>query len=216
VFVVSELRQKQKEKRERDILAAAARLLSEKGFQATSVEEIAELAEVGVATVYNYFNTKADVVMALLNNELKELLEGGQRIVRRPPADAAEAVYRLINSYTVSLAVRHPKRLLREVFALVFSEQAFYRKEMFKFDFRLIDQLAELIEGMKKRRQLVRGVNTGDAAMILYTVGMTGFTMFVADEDMTLDAMKKATRRHVRLVFSGLAPDTGGGNDDKR
>jgi len=213
---VSELRQKQKEKRERDILAAAARLLSEKGFQATSVEEIAELAEVGVATVYNYFNTKADVVMALLDNELGELLEEGQRIVRRPPADAPEAVSRLITSYTVGLASRYPRKLLREVFALVFSEQAFYRKEMFKFDFRLIDQLAELIEGMKKRRQLARGVNTGDAAMILYTVGMTGFMIFAADDDMTIDAMKKATRRHVRLVFKGLAPDTGGGNDNKR
>ena len=212
---VSELRRKQKEKRERDILAAAARLLSEKGFQATSVEEIAELAEVGVATVYNYFNTKADVVMALLNDELGELLEDGQRIVLWPPADAPEAVSRLITSYTVGLASRYPKKLLREVFALVFSEQAFYRKEMFKFDFRLIDQLAELIEGMKKRRQLARGVNTGDAAMILYTVGMTGFMIFTTDDDMTIDAMKKATRRHVRLVFKGLAPDTGGGNDDK-
>ena len=213
---MSELRQKQKEKRERDILAAAARLLSEKGFQETSVEEIAELAEVGVATVYNYFNTKADVVMALLNNELGELLEEGQRIVRRPPADAPEAVSRLITSYTVELASRHPKRLLREVFALIFSEQAFYRKEMFKFDFRLIDQLAELIEGMKKRRQLARGVNAGEAATILYTVGMTGFMLFVADDDMTIETMKKATRRHVRLVFKGLAPDTGDGNDDKR
>jgi AcrR family transcriptional regulator len=214
VFVVSELRQRQKERRERDILAAAARLLSEKGFQATSVEEIAELAEVGVATVYNYFNTKADVVIALINIELGELLEEGQRIVRLPPADAPEAVSRLINSYTVALASRHPKRLLREVFALIFSEQAFYRKEMFKFDFRLIDQLTELIEGMKKRRQLARGINTGEAATILYTVAMTGFMLFVADDDMTLDAMKKATRRHVRLVFSGLAPNTGGGNDN--
>jgi AcrR family transcriptional regulator len=211
---MSELRQKQKERRERDILAAAARLLSEKDFQATSVEEIAELAEVGVATVYNYFNTKADVVMALLNNELRELLEDGQRIVRRPPADAPEAVYRLINSYTVSLASRHPKRLLREVFALIFSEQAFYRKEMFRFDFRLIDQLAELIEGMKERRQLARGVTAGEAATILYTVAMAGFMLFVADDDMTLDAMKKATRRYVRLVFSGLAPNTGGENDN--
>jgi AcrR family transcriptional regulator len=213
---VSELRRKQKKKRERDILAAATRLLSEKGFQETSVEEIAALAEVGVATVYNYFNTKADVVMALLNDEFGELLKEGQRIVLRPPADAPEAVSRLITSYTVGLATRYPRKLLREVFALVFSEQAFYRKEMFKFDFRLIDQLAELIEGMKKRRRLARGVNTGDAAMILYTVGMTGFMIFAADDDMTIDAMKKATRRHVRLVFKGLAPDTGDGNDDKR
>jgi hypothetical protein len=44
---------------------------------------------------------------------------------------------------------------------------------------------------------------------------MAGFMLFVADDDMTLDAMKKASRRHVRLVFSGLAPDTGGGNDEK-
>jgi AcrR family transcriptional regulator len=212
---VSKLRQKQKEKRERDILAAAARLLAENGFQATSVEEIAELAEVGVATIYNYFNTKADVVMALVNNELGELLEEGRRIVRQPPADASEAVYRLINTYTVSLASRHSKKLLREVFTLVFSEQAFYRKEMFRFDFRLIDQLTELIEGMKKRRQLAWGVSTEEAATILYTVAMAGFMLFVADDDMTLDAMKKASRRHVRLVFSGLAPDTGGGNDEK-
>ena len=55
---MSTLRERQKERREQSILTAAADLITIKGYNATSIEEIAERADVGVGAVYNYFHNK--------------------------------------------------------------------------------------------------------------------------------------------------------------
>lgn len=52
-----------KKQRTRELLAETARrLFVERGFERVRVAEIAELAEVSEATVYNYFPTKEDLV----------------------------------------------------------------------------------------------------------------------------------------------------------
>lgn len=40
------------------LIAAARRIMSEKGIDAATMAEIAELADVGAGTVYNYFKSK--------------------------------------------------------------------------------------------------------------------------------------------------------------
>jgi len=50
----------------RHIMAAAGRLFAERGFGRTTMESIAAAAEIGVATVYVNFATKAAIVEALV------------------------------------------------------------------------------------------------------------------------------------------------------
>lgn len=50
----------------RHVLAAAARVFAERGYGRTTMEGIAAAAEVGVATVYANFGTKAALVEALI------------------------------------------------------------------------------------------------------------------------------------------------------
>ncbi|HLZ25671.1 MAG TPA: TetR family transcriptional regulator [Ktedonobacterales bacterium] len=50
----------------RHIMAAAGRLFAERGFARTTMESIAAAAEIGVATVYVNFATKAAIVEALV------------------------------------------------------------------------------------------------------------------------------------------------------
>lgn len=46
------------------ILAAAERLFGERGYAQTSIEDIAELADVAVRTIYMHFPTKAAIMLA--------------------------------------------------------------------------------------------------------------------------------------------------------
>src|SRR5438874_5807616 len=52
--------------RGREIVAAAVRLFSEHGIEAVTVDEIAAAADVGEGTIYNYFQTKEDIVVAFM------------------------------------------------------------------------------------------------------------------------------------------------------
>lgn len=52
------------------ILDAAEALFRERGFQATTIDEIAESADVSVGTVYFHFQTKAGLYLALVERAL--------------------------------------------------------------------------------------------------------------------------------------------------
>ncbi|MGE5593911.1 MAG: TetR/AcrR family transcriptional regulator [Betaproteobacteria bacterium] len=63
-----------KEARKRDlILDAAQQVFSKKGFHQATVEEIADVAGVGKGTVYLYFPSKKEVLVALIEERLREL-----------------------------------------------------------------------------------------------------------------------------------------------
>ncbi len=73
------------------LLAAGQRLFGERGFDATTVAEIAEAADVAIGSFYNYFDTKDELLAALLQRTLAEHLRRMQ--ARRAGIyDPAEAI----------------------------------------------------------------------------------------------------------------------------
>lgn len=60
----SRIRKQQMEQRTQQILDAALELFCEKGIEDTSVEEVAKAAGVGPATIYRYFETKAELAIS--------------------------------------------------------------------------------------------------------------------------------------------------------
>jgi AcrR family transcriptional regulator len=55
------------------LVDCAATLFTERGYDATTVEEIAECADVSRATVFNYFGRKEDLVLAWFDRRRGEL-----------------------------------------------------------------------------------------------------------------------------------------------
>ena len=79
---LKERREREREERKRQILAAARSLLFSEGLQATSIHKIARSAELGVGTIYFYFASKEEIFAALqeegidlLHNKVKKSLE---------------------------------------------------------------------------------------------------------------------------------------------
>ncbi|MEG6509196.1 TetR/AcrR family transcriptional regulator [Methyloligella sp. 2.7D] len=68
------LRDRQKRKRQACILDAASALFRRKSFDETTVEEIAEHAEVSPGTVFNYYGTKVNILLSLIEIENRKIL----------------------------------------------------------------------------------------------------------------------------------------------
>ena len=68
-------RQKQAEERRKQILAAAARVFSRKGYDRATTKEIAAEAQISEGTIYNYFQNKIDLIATLLENNVKSVLK---------------------------------------------------------------------------------------------------------------------------------------------
>ena len=55
------------------LVDAARRIMSQKGIDAATMADIAELADVGAGTVYNYFKSKEDLAVAVLEDLMLDL-----------------------------------------------------------------------------------------------------------------------------------------------
>ncbi|RSN68494.1 MULTISPECIES: TetR/AcrR family transcriptional regulator [Actinomadura] len=84
------LRERKKRETRRRIADAAAGLFTARGFDAVTIAEVAAAADVSVNTVYNYFETKEDLVLPPhQGNRLAAIVAA-----REPGESAAEAVLR--------------------------------------------------------------------------------------------------------------------------
>lgn len=64
---------KEREKllRKKEIINAALKLFSVKGYKATTLDEIAEVSEFGKGTIYNYFSSKEDIYREIISSTLE-------------------------------------------------------------------------------------------------------------------------------------------------
>ena len=68
-------RQRRFARRKQEILTAAAQVFAEKGYSSATTKEIADAADVAEGTLYNYFDGKREILMAIAT-EAKGPIEG--------------------------------------------------------------------------------------------------------------------------------------------
>jgi len=64
------IREQKKEETRKTLVEAAVRLFGEKGFEGTSMDELAREAGVGKGTIYGYFSTKYEIFLAFCEEEI--------------------------------------------------------------------------------------------------------------------------------------------------
>jgi TetR/AcrR family transcriptional regulator, cholesterol catabolism regulator len=70
------------ERRRREIVATAARLFAERGYQTTSISDLAAATELTVGGLYHYFDGKDDLLIAICDELLEPLLVEAREIGR--------------------------------------------------------------------------------------------------------------------------------------
>lgn len=58
--------------RRHEIITAAIKLFANKGFEHTTLDEIAEASEFGKGTIYNYFQNKEEIYLAIIEGILED------------------------------------------------------------------------------------------------------------------------------------------------
>ena len=79
-------RQRRIERRRHEIIAAAAQVFAIKGYANTTTKELAEAADMAEGTLYNYFNGKREILLAILQEmraPFDALLQDAHRLQSR-------------------------------------------------------------------------------------------------------------------------------------
>src|SRR5256885_17006322 len=63
-----------RDERRAQILDAAAGVFAERGYEATSIDEVAEAAGISKPVIYDHFDSKKDLHIALIDKQTDDLL----------------------------------------------------------------------------------------------------------------------------------------------
>jgi AcrR family transcriptional regulator len=198
-------RERQKHERERRIIAAARRLFDRKGYDGTSMENVAARAGLAVGTLYNYFPSKEELLFAISRADTEPLLRIGEAILADPPDDPAEAIGALTEVMVQGITAGE-RRLWRELFVASIAAPDTLGARLFALDLRLIAQLTTMIERLKARGAIDASVDSSRAAGLFYGICLTWSIAFATRDDLTIETMRAEISESVRITVRGILP----------
>ena len=204
-YRMSGLREKQKADRDQRILKAATRLFREEGYDRTKIETIAAKAQVSIGTVYNYYQNKGDLLVAIVSMEVNEVLRAGAALIERPPGGVAAAVTDLIFIYLDHSLVYLTKEMWRHAMAISTRQpDSPFGRRYSDLDDRLTRQVCAVIERLQAEGRVKADVDAAAAGEVIFNNTNMMFILFVKSEMMTLEALKAAITRQLTPLLTAL------------
>ena len=204
---MSGLRARQKADRHQRILQAASELFRKSGYEGAKIDAIAALAEVSIGTIYNYYQNKGDLLVAIVAMEVNEVLNAGRDVIARPPANVAKAVDKLIIGYIEHSLVYLSKEMWRQAMAISTQQpESPFGRTYGDLDRALTDLTCALISRLQELELIRRGVDAKSVGEMIFNNTNMMFTVFVKDEAMTIAELRGTIRRQNKPLLDAIAP----------
>jgi AcrR family transcriptional regulator len=200
------LRARQKADRHQRILQAASELFRKSGYEGAKIEAIAAMAEVSIGTIYNYYQNKGDLLVAIVAMEVNEVLNAGRDVIAKPPANVVKAVDRLVIGYIEHSLVYLSKEMWRQAMAISTQQPESPSGRTYSgLDRALTDQTCALIARLQELG-LVRGdIDSRSVGEMIFNNTNMMFTIFVKDEAMSIAELRAAIKRQNKPLLEAVA-----------
>lgn len=182
------------------IIAEATRLFSRHGIANVTVDQIAEAADIGKGTIYNYFQSKEDILVAFMIDVERRVQAKLADFTRsKAPLESLLADFLLFQ-----LRLKAPYRDFLRVFLghMFFHTEQFlpYMVEMQK----IVDPpLEKLFDGLQERGAVRRDLSLPDLILIFKTIHL-GITALWAVEGAPFRETERVLRQEMKLFSRGL------------
>lgn len=206
------IREKKKEALRQQILQAAKDCFLTDGFEETTIADIADRANIGVGTLYNYFPSKALLFMQSYYRDMgnpKEKLDG---IIREYGHDPTLTIVHIIEVYMEPYRT-FEKNTLRELFT-VFMDSLNKHEGLGEFFIAskslFIDFFTKILKAYQEKGMLNADIDTHDGAFCVYSIITTQALFFIIDDTLSYKTMQNNILRQTRLFFQGKIKQEGG------
>lgn len=198
------LRDRQRLRRHRAIVFAAADLFAAKGFAETTMEDIAALAEVSPPTIYNYFRSKSDILLGLLEISKEMMDEALDRIIENPEGDPIDVVCEFVRIDLQDGYDYRQKNVWRMISAAALEAQDERRSSYIEVQSIFTHKLVRLIRQMQMDGKIDAGIDPNTTAHLLNAITRDCFRLYIMINDMSIEDMHRRLRRQVELLWRGF------------
>jgi AcrR family transcriptional regulator len=183
------------------IVAAGIELFSRHGIADVTVDQIAEAVDIGKGTIYNYFQTKEDIVVAFM----VDLERRVQAKLSRFSASKAPVDSILTDFIRLQFKLKTP----HNAFVRVFLGQMFSHTEQFipymaEMQKVIDPPLEKLLSGLQQRGAIRTDVSLPELILVFKTIHL-GLTALWAVEGPPFRAAERILKQEIKLFCQGLA-----------
>ena len=188
------LTKEQQQIRRKEIFDATVHLFLEKGFNETSMGEIARAAGMGKSTLYDYFKSKDEILISYYADQIEKITGAGKEIVSQElsTAEKLKGIMRMHLAYLLDNKKFHFK-LSAETQRLSAESQKFLQEQ--RADYRQL--LRTVIEEGIQTGEF-REVNVNFASRSIYT--LLSIAVFSCPDASPEEIMQEA----LSIFFSGI------------
>lgn len=196
------LRQTNKANRKKHIVKNAARLFSSVGYDLTAIEMVAERSDVSPATIYNNFDDKIGLLLAVLIDESEDIQQISKRLIANRRANDISVIYRLIELY-----VDHPMEFMNKscwrqaLAASTASSNKKFTQEYQNVDNQLKNLLIDVMHLLHQEQVFRTEADVQSLGELIWNNVNQMFTDFISDEVMPLVGLKNAMKRQTEAII---------------
>jgi|SRR5580698_1146498 AcrR family transcriptional regulator len=182
------------------IIATAIGLFSRHGLDYITVEQIAYVADIGKGTIYNYFRTKEDIVVAYM--------AGIEGVLQAKIPDFA-ASRRSLESVLIDFLRFHFRlkkpyhRFVRIFLAQMFSRTEQFLPYMLEMQKSIDPPLRDLFLRLQESGRIRNDLDIGDLIVVFKTIQL-GLTALWAIEGPPFRGTEKILKQEIKIFCEGL------------
>ena len=198
--VVITRRERKKAAARSQIISAAIDLLSQRGLDAVTIDQIAAAADVGKGTIYNYFSTKEDIVVAFMADlEARMAPEIARFQPDERPIDLVLSDYILLH-----FRLKEPYYPFVRVFlAQMFANTARFIPYMVEMQKYIDPPLESLFAKLQERGALRAGIEMPQLILSFKTMHL-GLTSLWAIEGPPFQQTTQVVRQQMQFFTAGI------------
>lgn len=199
------LRDRQRQKRRKRIVFSAARLFQSNGYDSTTMEDIARDAEISTPTIYNYFRSKSEILLDLLEYDKELMDEKIERLIDTPPNDAVEAIFELVRTDILFGYDISNKKIWLLISAASLEASAESRERFLNLQNVFTSKTERLVNVLQANGKIRPDVNSLALARIVNAITRDAFRRYLLSDDLGVDDMLQSARLQIELACRGLS-----------
>lgn len=194
------LRERKKNATRKAITSAAVELFNRKGYDNTSLEDIANHAGIGKATVYTYFSGKGDIFLTYCDDELDDAFKQ----LKITPAAGATLLNQLVEFFMLKFQFitqnrEFGRQLLQE---MLFPKEV--NEKIKEHDQRYFDYLNDLFRSAQERGELSEDQDLFLLGVHFFSLYMGVLVGWYGDYIDTLEEAENALKQLFLQVLKGV------------
>ena len=195
----------QKHERRQAVLAAAKSLIAAKGYDKTTIEDIAAAAGLSTPTVYNYFGTKLDLLLALYLEDREIALDKLAKIVERSWKDPLDLFLAMLDADLHEEVDVVSHALWRQIAAAEATQNEGRHHATFKgINDRHLAAITAAARKMVEEGLLAADTDVKAVAELFHYLSEGFYRKVIATTDTRFAAFRNDAKRQLKVMLAGI------------